>query len=76
MAMTEWCWGFGCGAETIDPKTRSMMHIDTVLTKINDNEIIYFPQLLRIQRLSLIILPMLLINLIHLLAWWNLKQFV
>ena len=31
------------------PKTRSMMHIDTVLTKINENEIIYFPQLFDVQ---------------------------
>ena len=22
-AMTSWCWGFGWGDETIDPKTRS-----------------------------------------------------
>ncbi|MFT5209330.1 MAG: 4-carboxymuconolactone decarboxylase [Flavobacterium sp.] len=26
-AMTEWCWGFGWGDETIDPKTRSMMNL-------------------------------------------------
>ena len=32
------------------PKTRSMMHIDTVLTKINDNEVIYFPQLFDLQK--------------------------
>ena len=31
------------------PKTRSMMHIDTVLTKINEHEVIYFPQLFDIQ---------------------------
>ena len=26
-AMTEWCWGFGWGDETIDKKTRSMMNL-------------------------------------------------
>ena len=26
-AMTEWCWGFGWGDETIDAKTRSMMNL-------------------------------------------------
>ena len=26
-AMTEWCWGFGWGDETIDVKTRSMMNL-------------------------------------------------
>ena len=26
-AMTAWCWGFGWGDETIDPKTRSMMNL-------------------------------------------------
>ena len=26
-AMTEWCWGFGWGDETIDMKTRSMMNL-------------------------------------------------
>lgn len=26
-AMTEWCWGFGWGDETIPPKTRSMMNL-------------------------------------------------
>ena len=25
--MTEWCWGFGWGDETIDAKTRSMMNL-------------------------------------------------
>ncbi len=26
-AMTEWCWGFGWGDETIDARTRSMMNL-------------------------------------------------
>jgi 4-carboxymuconolactone decarboxylase len=26
-AMTEWCWGFGWGDETIDKKTRSMLNL-------------------------------------------------
>ena len=26
-AMTQWCWGFGWGDETIDAKTRSMMNL-------------------------------------------------
>jgi 4-carboxymuconolactone decarboxylase len=26
-AMTAWCWGFGWGDESIDPKTRSMMNL-------------------------------------------------
>ena len=26
-AMTEWCWGFGWGDDTIDAKTRSMMNL-------------------------------------------------
>ena len=26
-AMTAWCWGFGWGDETIDPKTRSLMNL-------------------------------------------------
>ncbi len=25
--MTEWCWGFGWGDETIDAKTRSLMNL-------------------------------------------------
>lgn len=25
--MTEWCWGFGWGDETIDPRTRSLMNL-------------------------------------------------
>ncbi len=26
-AMTSWCWGFGWGDETLDPKTRSMVNL-------------------------------------------------
>ena len=29
-AMTEWCWGFGCGDETINMKTRSMMNLNMI----------------------------------------------
>lgn len=29
-AMTEWCWGFGWGDETIDAKTRSMMNLTMI----------------------------------------------
>ena len=29
-AMTEWCWGFGWGDETIDMKTRSMMNLTMI----------------------------------------------
>ena len=29
-AMTEWCWGFGWGDETIDAKTRSMMNLSMI----------------------------------------------
>ncbi len=29
-AMTEWCWGFGWGDETIDVKTRSMMNLSMI----------------------------------------------
>ena len=41
MAMTEWCWGFGWGDETIDPKTRSMMNLSMIgaLGKMNEWEI-------------------------------------
>ncbi|HIL42058.1 MAG TPA: 4-carboxymuconolactone decarboxylase [Gammaproteobacteria bacterium] len=28
--MTEWCWGFGWGDETIDEKTRSMMNLTMI----------------------------------------------
>lgn len=26
-SMTAWCWGFGWGDETLDPKTRSMVNL-------------------------------------------------
>ena len=29
-AMTEWCWGFGWGDETIDVNTRSMMNLSII----------------------------------------------
>ena len=29
-AMTEWCWGFGWGDETINSKTRSMMNLTMI----------------------------------------------
>ena len=29
-AMTEWCWGFGGGDETIDAKTRSLMNLTMI----------------------------------------------
>ncbi len=29
-AMTQWCWGFGWGDETIDMKTRSMMNLTMI----------------------------------------------
>lgn len=29
-AMTEWCWGFGWGDDTIDAKTRSMMNLSMI----------------------------------------------
>jgi 4-carboxymuconolactone decarboxylase len=29
-AMTEWCWGFGWGDETIEAKTRSMMNLSMI----------------------------------------------
>ena len=29
-AMTEWCWGFGWGDETIDMKTRSLMNLTMI----------------------------------------------
>ncbi|MDB0036351.1 carboxymuconolactone decarboxylase family protein [Pelagibacteraceae bacterium] len=29
-AMTEWCWGFGWGDETINMKTRSMMNLTMI----------------------------------------------
>lgn len=33
-AMTEWCWGFGWGDETLPPKTRSMLNL-TMLAALN-----------------------------------------
>ena len=40
-AMTAWCWGFGWGDETIDPKTRSMMNLAMIgaLGKMHEWEI-------------------------------------
>ncbi len=40
-AMTEWCWGFGWGDDTIDAKTRSMMNLAMLaaLGKMNEWEI-------------------------------------
>ncbi len=40
-AMTEWCWGFGWGDETIDAKTRSMMNLAMIgaLGKMHEWEI-------------------------------------
>ena len=40
-AMTEWCWGFGWGDETINPKTRSMMNLSMIgaLGKMHEWEI-------------------------------------
>ena len=40
-AMTAWCWGFGWGDETIDPKTRSMMNLTMIgaLGKMHEWEI-------------------------------------
>ena len=40
-AMTEWCWGFGWGDETIDKKTRSMMNLAIIgaLGKMHEWEI-------------------------------------
>lgn len=29
-AMTEWCWGFGWGDDTIDMKTRSLMNLTMI----------------------------------------------
>ena len=29
-AMTEWCWGFGWGDETINAKTRSMINLSMI----------------------------------------------
>ena len=40
-AMTEWCWGFGWGDETINAKTRSMMNLSMIgaLGKMNEWEL-------------------------------------
>ena len=40
-AMTSWCWGFGWGDDTIDPKTRSMMNLAMIgaLGKMHEWEI-------------------------------------
>ena len=39
--MTEWCWGFGWGDDTIDEKTRSMMNLTMIaaLGKMEEWEI-------------------------------------
>lgn len=39
--MTEWCWGFGWGDESIDEKTRSMMNLTMLgaLGKMHEWEI-------------------------------------
>ena len=29
-AMTEWCWGFGWGDDTLDAKTRSLMNLTMI----------------------------------------------
>jgi 4-carboxymuconolactone decarboxylase len=29
-AMTQWCWGFGWGDESLDPKTRSLMNLSMI----------------------------------------------
>ena len=40
-AMTQWCWGFGWGDETIDAKTRSLMNLSMIgaLGKMHEWEI-------------------------------------
>ena len=40
-AMTEWCWGFGWGDETLDAKTRSLMNLSMIgaLGKMHEWEI-------------------------------------
>ncbi len=40
-AMTQWCWGFGWGDDTIDAKTRSMMNLTMLgaLDKMHEWEI-------------------------------------
>ncbi len=39
-AMTAWCWGFGWGDDTLDPKTRSLMNLSMIgaLGKMTDWE--------------------------------------
>ena len=39
--MTEWCWGFGWGDDTIDAKTRSMMNLTMLaaLGKMDEFEV-------------------------------------
>lgn len=39
--LTQWCWGFAWGDETIDPKTRSMMNLSMIgaLGKMHEWEI-------------------------------------
>ncbi|MEM7423244.1 MAG: carboxymuconolactone decarboxylase family protein [Pseudomonadota bacterium] len=36
-AMTAWCWGFGWGDETLEPKTRSLMNL-TMIAALNRME--------------------------------------
>lgn len=36
-AMTAWCWGFGWGDDTIEPKTRSLMNL-TMIAALNRME--------------------------------------
>ncbi|MGD1925345.1 MAG: carboxymuconolactone decarboxylase family protein [Paracoccaceae bacterium] len=36
-AMTAWCWGFGWGDDTLDPKTRSLMNL-TMIAALNRME--------------------------------------
>jgi 4-carboxymuconolactone decarboxylase len=40
-AMTEWCWGFGWGDETINMKTRSMMNLTMIAAvgKMHEREL-------------------------------------
>ena len=40
-AITEWCWGFGWGDDTIKPKTRSMLNLSMLgaLGKMDEWEI-------------------------------------
>lgn len=36
-AMTAWCWGFGWGDDTLEPKTRSLMNL-TMIAALNRME--------------------------------------